>query len=106
MVQAWSIYGNEYAVQFDYEYEKTAFSMLFYISFVDLFYIPSFLRGEGGYRMAELEPCRSVGRPRGGQGEGMNVLTPRSEEQHVTVHLMITIRECMQHTLLHPACSP
>ncbi|XP_042267336.1 ankyrin repeat domain-containing protein 26 isoform X5 [Thunnus maccoyii] len=35
----------------------------------NLFYVPSFLRGEGGYRMAELEPWRSVGRPRGSQGE-------------------------------------
>ncbi|XP_051237406.1 ankyrin repeat domain-containing protein 26 isoform X14 [Dicentrarchus labrax] len=35
----------------------------------DLFYIPSFLRGEGGNRMAVLEPWRSVGRPGGSQGE-------------------------------------
>ncbi|KAM3870152.1 LOW QUALITY PROTEIN: ankyrin repeat domain-containing protein 26 [Diretmus argenteus] len=34
----------------------------------DLFYIPSFLRGEGSDRMAILEPRRSVGRPRGSQG--------------------------------------
>ncbi|KAI4825374.1 hypothetical protein KUCAC02_021057, partial [Chaenocephalus aceratus] len=33
----------------------------------DLFYIPSFLREEGGNRI--LEPRRSVGRPRGSQGE-------------------------------------
>ncbi|XP_032379301.1 ankyrin repeat domain-containing protein 26 isoform X5 [Etheostoma spectabile] len=35
----------------------------------NLFYIPSFLRGDGGNRMAVLEPRRSVGRPRGNQGE-------------------------------------
>ncbi|XP_045900844.1 ankyrin repeat domain-containing protein 26 isoform X7 [Micropterus dolomieu] len=35
----------------------------------NLFYIPSFLRGEGSNRMAVLEPRRSVGRPRGSQGE-------------------------------------
>ncbi|XP_078113573.1 ankyrin repeat domain-containing protein 26 isoform X2 [Sander vitreus] len=35
----------------------------------NLLYIPSFLRGEGGNRMAVLEPRRSVGRPRGSQGE-------------------------------------
>ncbi|XP_035521282.1 ankyrin repeat domain-containing protein 36C isoform X2 [Morone saxatilis] len=35
----------------------------------DLFYIPSFLRGEGSNRMAVLEPWRSVGRPGGSQGE-------------------------------------
>lgn len=57
--------------------------MICYISFVDLFYIPSFLRGKGGSRMAVLEPWRSVGRPRGSQGEGMNILTHRFEEQHV-----------------------
>lgn len=57
--------------------------MMYYISFVDLFYIPSFLRGEGGSRMEVLEPWKSVGRPRGSQGEGMNALTHRFEEQHV-----------------------
>ncbi|GAA6223902.1 ankyrin repeat domain-containing protein 26-like isoform X1 [Lates japonicus] len=35
----------------------------------NLFYIPSFLRGERGNRMAVLVPRRSVERPRGGQGE-------------------------------------
>ncbi|TKS68207.1 Ankyrin repeat domain-containing protein 26 [Collichthys lucidus] len=35
----------------------------------NLFYIPSFLRGEGDNRMAVLEPRRSVGWPRGSQGE-------------------------------------
>ncbi|XP_031724501.1 ankyrin repeat domain-containing protein 26 isoform X7 [Anarrhichthys ocellatus] len=34
-----------------------------------LFYVPSFVRGEGGNRMADLEARRSVGRPRGSQGE-------------------------------------
>ncbi|XP_039664184.1 LOW QUALITY PROTEIN: ankyrin repeat domain-containing protein 26 [Perca fluviatilis] len=35
----------------------------------NLFYIPSFLRGDGGNRMAVVEPRRSVGRPTGSQGE-------------------------------------
>ncbi|XP_068579085.1 ankyrin repeat domain-containing protein 26 isoform X2 [Cebidichthys violaceus] len=35
----------------------------------NLFYVPSFVRGEGGNRMADLEARRSVGRPRGSQGE-------------------------------------
>ncbi|XP_037308242.2 ankyrin repeat domain-containing protein 26 isoform X5 [Pungitius pungitius] len=35
----------------------------------NLFYIPSFLRGERGNGMAVLEPRRSVGRPRGSQCE-------------------------------------
>ncbi|XP_040018037.2 ankyrin repeat domain-containing protein 26 isoform X6 [Gasterosteus aculeatus] len=35
----------------------------------NLFYIPSFLRGERGNGMAVLEPRRSVGRPRGSQVE-------------------------------------
>ncbi|XP_071349203.1 ankyrin repeat domain-containing protein 26 isoform X7 [Trachinotus anak] len=35
----------------------------------NLFYIPSFVRGEGGNRMADLVPRRSVGRPRGSQGQ-------------------------------------
>ncbi|XP_026167947.1 ankyrin repeat domain-containing protein 26 isoform X7 [Mastacembelus armatus] len=38
----------------------------------NLLYIPSFLRGERGNRMAVLEPWRSVGRPRGSQGEDGN----------------------------------
>ncbi|KAM8891549.1 ankyrin repeat domain-containing protein 26 isoform 7-T11 [Spinachia spinachia] len=38
----------------------------------NLFYIPSFLRGERGNGMAVLEPRRSVGRPRGSQGETNN----------------------------------
>ncbi|XP_034734643.1 ankyrin repeat domain-containing protein 26 isoform X12 [Etheostoma cragini] len=38
----------------------------------NLFYIPSFLRGDGGNRMAVLEPWTSVGRPRGNQGEVEN----------------------------------
>ncbi|XP_075326448.1 ankyrin repeat domain-containing protein 26 isoform X1 [Odontesthes bonariensis] len=38
----------------------------------NLFYIPSFLRGKGGSRMAELEPRRSVGKPTGSQGEAGN----------------------------------
>lgn len=32
--------------------------------------------------MAVLEPWRSVGMPRGSQGEGMNVSTLRSKEMH------------------------
>ncbi|KAM6936992.1 ankyrin repeat domain-containing protein 26 [Xenentodon cancila] len=36
----------------------------------DLFYVPSFLRGKGGIRMAEVEPHRRVGRPKSSQGEG------------------------------------
>lgn len=70
---------------------KTAFPTICYISFVDLFYIPSFLRGEGSNRMAVLEPWRSVGMPRGSQGEGMNVLTHRPEEQHVNHTRGLTI---------------
>ncbi|XP_059190741.1 ankyrin repeat domain-containing protein 26 isoform X2 [Centropristis striata] len=35
----------------------------------NLFYIPSFLRGEGSNRMAVIEPRRNVGRPRSSQGE-------------------------------------
>ncbi|XP_014906232.1 ankyrin repeat domain-containing protein 26 isoform X3 [Poecilia latipinna] len=35
----------------------------------DVFYIPSFLRGEGGSRMAEIEPRKNVGMPQGSQGE-------------------------------------
>ncbi|KAM9376033.1 ankyrin repeat domain-containing protein 26 [Pholidichthys leucotaenia] len=35
----------------------------------NLFYIPSFLRGKEGSRIAMLEPWRSVGRPRGSQGD-------------------------------------
>lgn len=69
---------------------KTAFPTTCYISFVDLFYIPSFLRG-GGNRMAAVEPRRSVGRPRGSQGQGMNVMTHRSEEQHVNHFRGLTI---------------
>ncbi|XP_072242367.1 ankyrin repeat domain-containing protein 26 [Leuresthes tenuis] len=38
----------------------------------NLFYIPSFVRGKGGSRMAELEPRRSVGKPTGSQGEAGN----------------------------------
>ncbi|XP_028440556.1 ankyrin repeat domain-containing protein 26 [Perca flavescens] len=38
----------------------------------NLFYIPSFLRGEGGNRMAVVEPRRSVGRPTGSQGQVRN----------------------------------
>lgn len=41
--------------------------------------------------MAVLEPRRSVGRPRDSQGEGMNVLTRRSEEQHVNHTRRLTI---------------
>lgn len=33
--------------------------------------------------MAVLEPWRSVGMPRGSQGEGMNALTHRSKELHI-----------------------
>ncbi|KAM4733881.1 ankyrin repeat domain-containing protein 26 isoform 3-T4 [Anableps anableps] len=36
---------------------------------VDMFYIPSFLRGNGGSRMAEIEPRKSIGSPQGSQGE-------------------------------------
>lgn len=52
--------------------KKTAFAAqaLCCISLVDLFYIPSFLRGEGGDRGAVLMPWRSVDRPRSSQGEG------------------------------------
>ncbi|KAM4554473.1 ankyrin repeat domain-containing protein 26 [Fundulus diaphanus] len=35
----------------------------------NMFYIPSFLRGKGGSRMAELEPRKSAGMPQGSQGE-------------------------------------
>ncbi|XP_047246190.1 ankyrin repeat domain-containing protein 26 isoform X5 [Girardinichthys multiradiatus] len=35
----------------------------------NMFYIPSFLRGKGGSRMAELEPRKSEGMPQGSQGE-------------------------------------
>ncbi|XP_042352084.1 ankyrin repeat domain-containing protein 26 isoform X3 [Plectropomus leopardus] len=35
----------------------------------NFFYIPSFLRGDGGNRMAVVELRRSVGRPRGSRGE-------------------------------------
>ncbi|XP_017160781.1 ankyrin repeat domain-containing protein 26 isoform X3 [Poecilia reticulata] len=35
----------------------------------NVFYIPSFLRGEGGSRMAEIEPRKNVGMPQGSQGE-------------------------------------
>ncbi|XP_041853401.1 ankyrin repeat domain-containing protein 26 isoform X3 [Melanotaenia boesemani] len=38
----------------------------------NLFYVPSFLRRKGDSRMAELEPRRSVGRPKGSQGEAGN----------------------------------
>ncbi|XP_040894532.1 ankyrin repeat domain-containing protein 26 isoform X2 [Toxotes jaculatrix] len=38
----------------------------------NLFYIPSFLRGEGGNRMADLVPRRSVGSPRDSQGKAGN----------------------------------
>lgn len=41
--------------------------------------------------MAVLEPRRSVGMPRGSQGEGMNVLTNRSEKQHVNHNRGLTI---------------
>ncbi|KAM9352318.1 ankyrin repeat domain-containing protein 26 [Symphorus nematophorus] len=48
----------------------------------NLFYIPSFLRGEGGNRMAVLEPRRSVGRSRGSQGEvGSNNNGDNGDEQ-------------------------
>lgn len=52
--------------------KKTAFAAqaLCCISLVDLFYIPSFLRGEEGDRGAVLMPWRSVDRPRSSQGEG------------------------------------
>ncbi|XP_023202649.1 ankyrin repeat domain-containing protein 26-like isoform X1 [Xiphophorus maculatus] len=35
----------------------------------NVFYIPSFLRGEGGSRMADIEPRKNVGMPQGSQGE-------------------------------------
>lgn len=54
-------------------------NMLHFFFFVDLFYIPSFLRGHGDNRMTVLEPRRSVGRPRCSQGKGMTVLTHRSQ---------------------------
>uniref|UniRef100_A0A3Q3JZ13 CCDC144C-like coiled-coil domain-containing protein n=1 Tax=Monopterus albus TaxID=43700 RepID=A0A3Q3JZ13_MONAL len=38
----------------------------------NLFYIPSFLRGKEGNRMAFLEPRRSLGRPRCSKGEVVN----------------------------------
>ncbi|KAK5613050.1 hypothetical protein CRENBAI_002569 [Crenichthys baileyi] len=40
----------------------------------NMFYIPSFLRGKGGSRMAELEPRKSEGMPQGSQGEGNRVV--------------------------------
>ncbi|XP_029009233.1 ankyrin repeat domain-containing protein 26 isoform X2 [Betta splendens] len=49
----------------------------------NLFYIPSFLRGETGSRMAVLEPWRNVGRPRGSQGEAGNKDKDDTEEQLV-----------------------
>ncbi|XP_038561732.1 ankyrin repeat domain-containing protein 26 isoform X7 [Micropterus salmoides] len=49
----------------------------------NLFYIPSFLRGEGSNRMAVLEPRRSVGRPRGSQGEVGNNNDVDKGEEHV-----------------------
>ncbi|XP_041795118.1 ankyrin repeat domain-containing protein 26 isoform X4 [Chelmon rostratus] len=49
----------------------------------NLFYIPSFLRGEGGNRMAVLEPRRSVGMPRGSQGEVGNNNNDDNGGEHV-----------------------
>ncbi|XP_076588911.1 ankyrin repeat domain-containing protein 26 isoform X2 [Chaetodon auriga] len=49
----------------------------------NLFYIPSFLRGEGSNRMAALEPRRSVGRPRGCQGEAGNNNNGHNGGEHV-----------------------
>ncbi|XP_044049238.1 ankyrin repeat domain-containing protein 26 isoform X13 [Siniperca chuatsi] len=49
----------------------------------NLFYIPSFLRGEGGNRMAVLEPRRSVGSPRGSQGEVENNNNGDNGSKHV-----------------------
>nr|XP_046249237.1 ankyrin repeat domain-containing protein 36A isoform X2 [Scatophagus argus] len=46
----------------------------------NLFYIPSFLRGEGGNRMAVLEPRRQ---PRGSQGEGGNSNNGDKGGEHV-----------------------
>uniref|UniRef100_A0A7N6BMA3 Ankyrin repeat domain-containing protein 26 n=1 Tax=Anabas testudineus TaxID=64144 RepID=A0A7N6BMA3_ANATE len=52
----------------------------------NLFYIPSFLRGKGGSRMAVLEPWRSVGRPRGSQGEVGNNDNDDNGGSHVDKH--------------------
>ncbi|XP_069018039.1 ankyrin repeat domain-containing protein 26 [Embiotoca jacksoni] len=49
----------------------------------NLFYIPSFLSGQGDNRMAVLEPRRSVGRPRGSQGEVGNTINDDSGGEHV-----------------------
>ncbi|XP_058500757.1 ankyrin repeat domain-containing protein 26 isoform X4 [Solea solea] len=49
----------------------------------DLFYIPSFLRGEGGNKTAVLVPRRSVDRPRGSQGQvgnGDNKMEPNAKD--------------------------
>lgn len=66
--------------QFLFRYGTECFGLVFQselpfqqcpISSVDMFYVPSFLRGEGVNRMAMLEPWRRIGMPRGSQGEGM-----------------------------------
>ncbi|XP_039988810.1 ankyrin repeat domain-containing protein 26 isoform X2 [Xiphias gladius] len=49
----------------------------------NLFYIPSFLRGEGGNRMADLVPRRTVGRPRGSQGQVGNSDNADNGREHV-----------------------
>ncbi|XP_036962750.1 ankyrin repeat domain-containing protein 26 isoform X2 [Acanthopagrus latus] len=49
----------------------------------NLFYIPSFLRGDGGNRMTVLEPRRSVGRPRCSQGEVGNNSSADNEGERV-----------------------
>lgn len=62
--------------------QKASNIFFFYVSFVDLLYVPSFVRGDRSNKMAVLEPRRSVGRPRVSQGGGMNILIYRSEDQH------------------------
>ncbi|KAM8750994.1 ankyrin repeat domain-containing protein 26 isoform 9-T11 [Acanthopagrus schlegelii] len=49
----------------------------------NLFYIPSFLRGDGGNRMTVLEPRRSVGRPKCSQGEVGNNSSADNEGERV-----------------------
>lgn len=108
-----SKYVLQCAMQYNFHWSQQSFQQhVAFFFFVDLFYIPSFLRGHGDNRMTVLEPRRSVGRPRCSQGKGMTVLTHRSQiieracwpYQRPGHHPMITTKECMQHTLLHPVC--
>lgn len=86
---------------------KTTFPTECYISFVDLFYIPSFLRGEGGNRMAVLEHRRSVVRTGACQVVGMSVClaskvwgTACLSYQRPDHHIIIAIRMHAAYTLL------